>query len=101
MPRLWFINTIPIHKPREGSPLVFALYFLAMLIGLGKLGRGPARLALPIWGTFLYMNLLYLPLHVIPRYGVPGVPSLLALSGIGLYALAQWGVAFALRIKPR
>ena len=39
---------------------------------------------------FVYLNLIFLPVHIEPRYGVALMPGIIALTGIGLGKTCVW-----------
>jgi hypothetical protein len=39
---------------------------------------------------FGYLNVVFLPLHVEPRFGVALMPGIAALAGVGLARAALW-----------
>ena len=69
-----------------------------MIAGVIFLRRRDLIYSLPILGAFAYTNFLFFPLHVQPRYGLPVIPVLLALAGIGLYGVFVWSAGI---IKKR
>jgi len=44
---------------------------------------------LPIIVLFIYLNLAFLPLEIEPRYGVPLMPGIISLAGIGVWKIGQ------------
>ncbi len=90
LPRLWFQLYVPMYLEREASGGWFLCYVVLAGWAVGAAGRETRLLMLPVVVLFLYQNAVYLPLHVEPRQAVPVIPSLLALSGIGLARAAAW-----------
>ncbi|CAB1061318.1 hypothetical protein D1BOALGB6SA_6091 [Olavius sp. associated proteobacterium Delta 1] len=85
LPRLWYQNYIQMYVYREPSGIWFIGYAIFSLTAL-FLMKPEIRIAcLPIFLLFLYMNLVYLPFHIEPRYGVTIYPGLIVLTAIGLY----------------
>ena len=85
LPRLWYQNYIPLYFYREPSGTWFIIYFLFSILAL-ILMKPKIRVACtPIFLLFLYMNLVYLPFHIEPRYGVTIYPGLSVLTAIGLW----------------
>ncbi|MEE2789232.1 MAG: glycosyltransferase family 39 protein [Myxococcota bacterium] len=89
-PRLWFLVPHTKMSIAVASQWFFLVTIPFMIAGVVFLWRRELIYALPILGTFAYTNALFFPLHVQPRYGVPVIPVLLALAGIGLYAAFYW-----------
>jgi hypothetical protein len=56
-------------------------------VALPLLGR---VIAAPIVLLFGYLNVVFLPLHVEPRFGVALMPGIAALAGVGLARAALW-----------
>lgn len=94
IPRLWYQYYIPFYADKEASGHYFKAYFVLLAIGVIAFLRPCGATMMPVLVIFLYLNAIYLPLHVEPRYGVPMIPSLLSLSGLGAYwmlaGLARW-----------
>ncbi len=85
LPRLWYQNYIKMYAYREPSGLWFIIYFIFSILAL-ILMPPPIRIACaPVILLFIYMNLIYLPLHIEPRYGVTIYPGLCLLTAIGLW----------------
>ena len=49
---------------------------------------------------FLYLNLIFLPLHIEPRFGVALMPGIIALTGIGLGKTWGWMKANLMAVPP-
>jgi hypothetical protein len=82
-----------MYHYREPSGLWFLIYFLLSIAAL-ILANPETRMACaPIFLLFIYMNLVYLPFHIEPRYGVPIYPGLCFLSAVGLWlsGAKMWG----------
>jgi 4-amino-4-deoxy-L-arabinose transferase-like glycosyltransferase len=88
IPRLWYQNYTQLYadpEPEGG----WALALLALgALGFALSGRSLVMLA-PDAGIVLYLSLLYLPLHIEPRYSVPAMPALTALAAVGAWRIAQ------------
>jgi hypothetical protein len=85
IPRLWYQFYIPMYLRREASGAFFLFYFSFALYAFVSAPRERKVLMGPVALVFGYLTLLYLPLHVEPRYGVPCMPGLISLAGIGLW----------------
>lgn len=93
LPRLWYQNYILMYRYREPSGIWFLIYFPLSIAAL-ILAKPAIRVACaPIFLLFIYMNLVYLPFHIEPRYGVPMYPGLCFLSAVGLWlsGAKMWG----------
>ena len=102
LPRLWYQNYIQMYVYREPSGIWFIIYFLFSILAL-ILMKPKIRVACtPIFLLFLYMNLVYLPFHIEPRYGVTIYPGLSVLSAIGLWLSGAklWGRFYLMQSKP-
>jgi len=87
IPRLWYQKYIQIFADREpdGIWLLAALVLAALGLTLGGI-RAPAALAaasLPV-----YLSLLYLPMHIEPRYSTPATSVVAALAAAGAARIA-------------
>lgn len=101
LPRLWYQDYIDMYQYREPSGIWFIMYFLFSVAALILVGPD-LRIALsPILLLFIYMNLIYLPLHIEPRYGVPLYPGLCLLAAIGWWqgSLKIWSRAHLMIAK--
>jgi hypothetical protein len=84
IPRLWFQDYIQMYRDREASGLFFIFYFSFGLYGFFSATAEKRILMNPLCLLFIYLNLLFIPLHIEPRYGVALMPGLVSLAGIGL-----------------
>ena len=92
IPRLWYQFYIPMHRDREASGYFFILYFVFALYAFVRAPREEKLLMGPMGLLCIYVTLIYLPLHIEPRYSVLCMPGLISLSGIGLWKAWYWGV---------
>lgn len=90
LPRLWYQRYIKMYFSREASGWFFVFYFIFALAALLKSGQNEVILMLPIWLLFIYLNLIFLPQHIEPRYGVNAMPAIIALTGIGIWKVVSW-----------
>ncbi|MFC1645810.1 hypothetical protein ACFL2Y_01375 [Candidatus Omnitrophota bacterium] len=88
IPRLWYQNYIPMYYPLvEASGSFFIFYFIFALLAV-LFSRGQEKILMaPIGFLFIYLTLIFLPLHIEPRYGVALMPGIIALTGIGIWKL--------------
>ncbi len=84
IPRLWYQNYIQMYIQREASGNWFVFYFLFALVGFCLAAKDEKMLMGLIALLFLYLNLIFLPLHVEPRYAVALIPAIIVLTGVGL-----------------
>jgi hypothetical protein len=85
IPRLWYQDYVQIFADPEPSGIWILAGLALAAAGLALGGfRDPAILAAASVPAFL--SLLYLPLHIEPRYSTPATPLLAALAA---YALAR------------
>jgi 4-amino-4-deoxy-L-arabinose transferase-like glycosyltransferase len=84
IPQLWYQDYIPIYRDREASGLFFVFYFLFALYAFSAGTREEKILMGPIIALFLYLTIIFIPLHVEPRYGAALMPGIIGLSGIGV-----------------
>jgi hypothetical protein len=90
IPRLWYHNYIPMYRDKEASGGFFIFYFALAVFGFCY-ASAESRLAMaPIWLLFLYLTVIFMPLHIEPRYGVALMPAIIGLSGAGLFRGANW-----------
>lgn len=83
-PRLWYQNHIQMYEKKEPSGKWFIFYFIAGAIALFTARREERKLMSPLWLAFCYLTLLFMPLHIEARYGVPLMPAIICLAGMGL-----------------
>ncbi|MCK9615026.1 MAG: glycosyltransferase family 39 protein [Candidatus Omnitrophica bacterium] len=85
IPRLWYQFYIPMYGCREASGNFFIFYFVFAVYSFWKSRREEIILAFPIVLLFIYLTLIFLPLHIEPRYGVALMPCIISLAGIGIW----------------
>ena len=86
IPRLWYQNYIQMYAVKEPSGVYFIFYFFFALVAFFyKSKKEDKILMMPIVLLFFYLNCIFLPLHVEPRYGVTIMPGMICLAGIGLW----------------
>jgi hypothetical protein len=89
VPRLWYQNYVPMYRDREASGVWVLLFFaLAAHAWARSTPRERAGMA-PVGLLVLYLTVLFLPLHVEPRYAVVAMPGIVAVAGIGLATLLR------------
>ncbi|HTY45361.1 MAG TPA: glycosyltransferase family 39 protein [Patescibacteria group bacterium] len=98
VPRLWYQNRIPMYRDPEPSGVLMLVYCATALCAyvFGRKGRR-AYLMAPVALLCAYLTVVFLPLHVEPRYSVPVLPALISLSGIGIVGLARFFARLRLR----
>ena len=89
-PRLWYQNYIPMYEEREAAGYWFIFYFVFALLAFGLNGNQERVLMGLVGLLFIYLNLIFLPLHIEPRFGVALMPGIIALTGIGLCKTFVW-----------
>ena len=87
LPRLWYQNYIQMYVYREPSGIWFIFYFIFSTLALILMQKEVRICCTPIFLLFLYMNLVYLPFHIEPRYSVTMYPGLCLLTAIGLWLI--------------
>jgi 4-amino-4-deoxy-L-arabinose transferase-like glycosyltransferase len=89
LPHLWHQNSkiYGIHSGIEGSGMFFIFYFIFALCAYFLSGVEEKGLMTPVFLLFFYLNIIFFPLVVLPRYGVPLMPGLVSLVGIGIWNL--------------
>ena len=94
LPRLWYQNYIDMYDYPEPSGGWFIFYFISSVAALIQAGKRLRFILSPVVLLFIYMNLVYLPLHIEPRYGVPIYPGMCLLAAIGLWLTGKnlWGL---------
>src|SRR5262249_1743324 len=68
----------------------FLFYFVFAVGAFVRASWSEVRPMAPMALACIYITLLYLPLHVEPRYSVPCMPGLIALCTIGLWKTGTW-----------
>jgi 4-amino-4-deoxy-L-arabinose transferase-like glycosyltransferase len=87
LPRLWYQNYIPMYGEEEASGAFFIFYFLFAAFSFWVSKTYERILFGPIGLMFIYLNLIYLPLHIEPRYSVCIMPGIICLAGLGIWKL--------------
>jgi len=85
IPRLWYQFYVPIYYYNEASGGFFIFYFIFAVIALLESSKNERLLMIPICLLFIYLNLVFLPLHIEPRYSVPLMPCIISLTAIGIW----------------
>jgi hypothetical protein len=85
IPRLWYQDYIAMYQYKEPSGSFFVFYMLCACVAFILSNQTERMLFVPLVLVALYVNVLYLPLHVEPRYGLPALPGIIALAGIGVF----------------
>lgn len=85
IPRLWYQFYIQMYIYKEPSGIYFIFYFLFALYALFSANRVNRIFMLPIVFLFIYLTLVFLPLHVESRFGVALMPSIICLTAIGIW----------------
>lgn len=88
LPRLWYQNYIQMYYYREPSGIWFIGYFILALFGFFLMEPAERMWWTPIVLLFVYLNLIYLPLHIEPRYGLTAYPGGIGLASVGLWKIA-------------
>lgn len=84
VPRLWYQDYIQMYRDREATG-VFVLVYLALALYAAGRASPPERAAMaPVGLLAVYVTLVFLPLHIEPRYSVTAMPGLIAVAGSGL-----------------
>ncbi|MDD5731140.1 MAG: glycosyltransferase family 39 protein, partial [Candidatus Omnitrophica bacterium] len=87
--RLWYQNYIPMYLYKEPSGGFFIFYFLSALYAFFKSPGQEKALMAPVGIIFAYLSVVFLPLHIEPRYGVALMPAIICLSGLGLWKILK------------
>ena len=85
LPQLWYQNYIQMYTYREPSGIWFIFYFIFSALALILIKKEMRIFYAPIILLFVYMNLVYLPFHIEPRYSVTMYPGLCLLAALGLW----------------
>jgi hypothetical protein len=85
IPRLWYQFYIQMYIYKEPSGNYFIFYFLFALYALFRGNKEERILMLPTLLLFIYLTIIFLPLHIEPRYGVALMPAIICLTAIGLW----------------
>ena len=84
IPRLWYQKYIPMYAYRESSGIYLLFYLAFAVFGFLTSSLQQKRAQLPIACLFIYLTIIYLPLHIEPRYCVAAIPGIIALSAVGI-----------------
>ena len=84
LPRLWYQFYVQMYGDREATGLYFIFYFVFVVFAIVSADHYERAVMIPIVALFFYLNLVFLPLHVEPRYGVGAMPAMISLAGIGI-----------------
>ena len=90
LPRLWYQRYDQMYFYKEPSGNFFIFYFVFAVIALWGLESSGRLLVAPICLLFLYLNMIFLPLHIEPRYGVAFMPGIISLAGVGCWKVFQF-----------
>ncbi len=86
VPRLWYQNwKSDKYFSDEPSGVYFVFYFVFGIVAFLSCDRMGKTVMGPIWLLFLYLTMIFLPLHTEPRYGVALMPGIISLAGLGVY----------------
>ena len=85
LPRLWYQNYIQMNPYREPSGAWFIVYFVFSALAIVLMKKEMRIVCAPVVLLFVYMNLVYLPFHIEPRYSVTMYPGLCLLTAIGMW----------------
>lgn len=89
IPHLWFQHTIRWSVYPDPPGHLFIVYFALAALAVAFAGGAERVYYLPGAILFVYLTLLFLPLHVEPRYSVPAMPVIGALAGVGFFRALQ------------
>jgi len=84
-PRLWYQNYIPMYGVKEASGLYFIFYFAFAICAYFGTERRSQIYFMPTVLIFFYLNVIFFPLHIEPRYSVALMPGIITLAGIGIW----------------
>jgi hypothetical protein len=90
IPRLWYQFYIPMYLYKEASGGFFIFYFIFALFAMWKSTKEEKILMAPVCLLFVYLNFIFLPLHIEPRYGVALMPGVICLTSIGVLKMMSW-----------
>jgi 4-amino-4-deoxy-L-arabinose transferase-like glycosyltransferase len=88
IPRLWYQRYVPMYRDQEASGRWMLAYWLCAATAVVRASRDERRLMTPVLLLAAYLTLLFLPLHIEPRYCVPSIPAIVALAGLGAAEIA-------------
>lgn len=89
-PRLWYQNYPRIYRFSEPSGKWFWFYLIFFLFAFTFSRPAIKDLIYPAGLLFVYVNLVYFPIHTEPRYSVPAMTAMIAVSGIGVWLFMQF-----------
>jgi len=89
-PRLWYQNYMHMSLYKEASGNFFVFYFVFALFAFGLSTRKEKVFMAPVGLFFVYLNVIFLPLAISPRYGVVLIPGIISLTGIGIWKIFLW-----------
>lgn len=87
LPRLWYQENEHIYYYVEPSGIWALLYLALFFPAIFLVDPSVRKLMVPAYILFLYVNLVYLPFHIEPRYCVPTLPGVISMAGIGAWAV--------------
>jgi hypothetical protein len=89
IPRLWYQDYVPKYDKKEANGWFFIFYFCFAVYGFFTV-RGFARSGMMlVMLLFLYLTVMFMPFEIEPRYGVPLMPAIICLTGIGIWNLGK------------
>jgi 4-amino-4-deoxy-L-arabinose transferase-like glycosyltransferase len=87
IPRLWYIKYINMYGKPEASGRIFIIYFAFAFFAILRSEKSQRTLMAPMLLLFIYLTVIFLPFHIESRYSINLLPSILCLTGIGIYKL--------------
>ena len=87
IPRLWYIKYINMYGKPEASGGIFIIYFAFAFFAILRSEKSQRTLMAPVLLLFIYLTVIFLPFHIESRYSINLLPSILCLTGIGIYKL--------------
>ena len=85
IPNLWYQNWRQIYQVKEPSGNFFLFYFVFAVYAFFRGKREEKILMGPVYLLFVYLTVIFLPLHIEARYSVALIPGIISLSGIGIW----------------
>ncbi len=89
LPRLWYQENEHIYYYVEPSGIWALLYLALFFPAIFLVDPSVRKLMVPAYLLFLYVNLVYLPFHIEPRYCVPSLPGVISMAGIGAWMVIR------------